>query len=226
MPLTPRAFGERGRRRAEKLGIDPARLPPGQSPTEKFPVLTIGATPQLDTATWSFSVHGLVAAPFALRWEELLALPQTELTTRPALRDALVEVRHRLGGRPGPRSAGPRRAPLVGDATSSSTRTAATRRICRSRRCSTTTCSSRTRSTGAPLERDHGGPARLLVPQRYLWKSAKWVSALELLDHDEPGLWERNGYHNDGDPWTEERHTADQWSVRQVQRRLRGADPA
>ena len=79
---------------------------------------------------------------------------------------------------------------------------------------------------GLPLEPEHGGPARLLVPRRYLWKSAKWVSAIELLDHDEPGIWERNGYHNDGDPWREERHTADQWSVRQVQRRLRGADPA
>ena len=80
-PLTARLFGERGRRRAEKLGIDPARLPPGQSPTQKFPVLTIGAVPKLDTATWSLSVHGLVEQPFALRWEDLLALPQTELTT-------------------------------------------------------------------------------------------------------------------------------------------------
>ncbi len=61
---------------------------------------------------------------------------------------------------------------------------------------------------GEPLEREHGGPARLLVPKRYLWKSAKWVSALELLDHDEPGVWERNGYHNDADPWTEQRRSA------------------
>ena len=67
------------------------------------------------------------------------------------------------------------------------------------------------------------GPAA--GPQRYLWKSAKWVSAIELLDHDEPGIWERNGYHNEGDPWREERRTTDAYSLRQVQRRLRGRDP-
>lgn len=225
MPITPRAFGERGRRRAVKLGIDPARLPPGQSPTEKFPVLTIGATPQLDTSTWSLSVHGLVGAPFALRWEELLALPQVELATdlhcvtRWSMFDTAwtgVRVSDLLArAQPAPRVTHalvhahggyttnlPLEALLGDDVLIAHT------------------------YDGRPLERDHGGPARLLVPQRYLWKSAKWVSALELLDHDEPGLWERNGYHNDGDPWAEERHTADQWSVRQVQRRLRGADPA
>ena len=224
-PLTPKIFGERGRRRAEKLGIDPARLPPGQSPTQKFPVLTIGAVPQLDTATWSLSVHGLVDAPFALRWEELLALPQTELTTdlhcvtrwsKFDTRWTGVRVRDLLA-RAVPRATAthvlvhahggyttnlPLAALLDDDALIAHT------------------------FDGLPLEREHGGPARLLVPQRYLWKSAKWVSGIELLDHDEPGLWERNGYHNDGDPWREERHTADQWSVRQVQRRLRGADPA
>ena len=63
------------------------------------------------------------------------------------------------------------------------------------------------------------------MPERYLWKSAKWVSALELLDHDEPGIWERNGYHNEGDPWREERRTMDAYSLRQVRRRLRGQDP-
>ncbi len=225
MPITPRAFGERGRRRAEKLGIDPVRLPPGQSPTEKFPVLTIGATPRLDTATWSFSVHGLVAAPFALRWEELLALPRTALTTdlhcvtrwskfdtswvgvrvRDLLERAapLPSASHVLVHAHGGYTTNLPLEALMGD----DVLVAHT-------------------FDGRPLERDHGGPARLLVPRRYLWKSAKWVSALELLDHDEPGLWERNGYHNDGDPWAEERHTADQWSVRQVQRRLRGAGPA
>ena len=225
MPITPRAFGERGRRRAAKLGIDPARLPPGQSPTEKFPVLTLGATPRLDTATWSLSVHGLVAAPFALRWEELLALPQTALTTdlhcvtrwstfdttwvgvrvRDLLERAapLPSATHVLVHAHGGYTTNLPLDALVGD----DVLVAHT-------------------FDGRPLERDHGGPARLLVPRRYLWKSAKWVSGLELLDRDEPGLWERNGYHNDGDPWAEERHTADQWSVRQVRRRLRGADPA
>lgn len=225
MPITPRAFGERGRRRAQKLGIDPARLPPGQSPTEKFPVMTIGATPDLDTATWSFSVHGLVAEPFALRWEALLALPQVELTT-----DLHCVTRW---SKFGTTWAGVRVADLLARARP---RPGATHVLVHAHGGYTTNLPLDALTgddaliahtfDGRPLERDHGGPARLLVPRRYLWKSAKWVSAIELLDHDEPGLWERNGYHNDGDPWAEERHTADQWSVRQVQRRLRGADPA
>ena len=58
---------------------------------------------------------------------------------------------------------------------------------------------------GAPLAAEHGGPARLVVPARYFWKSAKWIRGLEFLDHDQPGFWERYGYHNDADPWREER---------------------
>lgn len=225
MPITPRAFGERGRRRAEKLGIDPARLPPGQSPTEKFPVLTIGATPRLDTATWSFSVHGLVASPFALRWEELLALPQTALTTdlhcvtRWSKFDTTwvgVRVSDLLERAVPAPSASHVLVHAHGGYTTNLPLDALT---------GDDVLVAHT-FDGRPLERDHGGPARLLVPRRYLWKSAKWVSAIEVLDHDEPGLWERNGYHNDGDPWAEERHTTDQWSVRQVRRRLRGEDPA
>jgi DMSO/TMAO reductase YedYZ molybdopterin-dependent catalytic subunit len=62
---------------------------------------------------------------------------------------------------------------------------------------------------GGPLPVDHGGPARLLVPHLYFWKSAKWVAGLRLLDHDEPGFWERNGYHDRGDPWLEQRYQGD-----------------
>ncbi|HSD77901.1 MAG TPA: molybdopterin-dependent oxidoreductase, partial [Solirubrobacteraceae bacterium] len=62
---------------------------------------------------------------------------------------------------------------------------------------------------GQPLPREHGGPVRLLVPHLYFWKSAKWLSGLRLLDHDEPGFWEINGYHNHGDPWKEERYWGD-----------------
>jgi DMSO/TMAO reductase YedYZ molybdopterin-dependent catalytic subunit len=223
-PLTPRIFGERGRRRAEKLGIDPARLPPGQSPTEKFPLFTVGTTPRIDTAAWSLSVHGLVEAPFALRWEEFLALPQVELTT-----DLHCVTRW---SKFDTAWAGVRVRDLLERATP---RPGATHLLVHAHGGYTTNLPLEALTgndvliahtyDGRPLEPDHGGPARLLVPSRYLWKSAKWVSALEVLDHDEPGLWERNGYHNDGDPWREERHSTDQWSVRQMQRRLRGADP-
>jgi DMSO/TMAO reductase YedYZ molybdopterin-dependent catalytic subunit len=188
-------------------------------------VLTVGPEPDLPVSTWSLSVHGRCAAPFALRWEELLALPQTELTTdlhcvtrwsmfgtrwggvrvrdlleraRP-LEDATHVLVHAHGGYT---TNLPLAALLDDDVLIAHA------------------------YDGRPLTREHGGPARLLVPQRYLWKSAKWVSALELLDRDEPGLWERNGYHNEGDPWREQRTTMDAWSLRQVRRRLRGRDPA
>ena len=62
---------------------------------------------------------------------------------------------------------------------------------------------------GQPLAADHGGPARLLVPHLYFWKSAKWIAGLRLLDHDEAGFWERNGYHDRGDPWLEQRYQGD-----------------
>src|SRR4051795_10196778 len=74
-------IGERGRKQAAKLGIDPARVPPGQYLTERFPVLTYGRNPKFDLGTWSLSIDGEVEQPFSLRWDELLALPQTEVTT-------------------------------------------------------------------------------------------------------------------------------------------------
>src|SRR5438309_11981923 len=81
MGITSRMVAERGRRQAQKLGIDPARVPPGQYLTERFPVLTYGRNPKFDPQTWSLAVDGEVDSPFALRWDELLALPQTTLTT-------------------------------------------------------------------------------------------------------------------------------------------------
>ncbi len=66
-----------------------------------------------------------------------------------------------------------------------------------------------TEHEGEPLPREHGGPARLLVPHLYFWKSAKWIAGLRVMDHDEPGFWEANGYHNRGDPWKEERYWTD-----------------
>jgi DMSO/TMAO reductase YedYZ molybdopterin-dependent catalytic subunit len=74
---------------------------------------------------------------------------------------------------------------------------------------------------GAPLEPDHGGPARLLVPHLYLWKSAKWIKRLEVLAGDELGFWERNGYHHRGDPWREERYSVDEYVARTMRRAAR-----
>ncbi|MEO8968278.1 MAG: molybdopterin-dependent oxidoreductase, partial [Solirubrobacteraceae bacterium] len=77
MPITPRFFGERGQRRAVSLGIEPERLPPGQSPTVKWPVLSLGGTPRVSTDEWALSIDGAVQAPYVLRWEEFLALADT-----------------------------------------------------------------------------------------------------------------------------------------------------
>jgi DMSO/TMAO reductase YedYZ molybdopterin-dependent catalytic subunit len=221
MSLTSKAFGDRGRRRAAKLGIDPERLPPGQSPTIKWPVLTAERTPTVDVERWSLSFYGEVDEPYALRWDELLALPQVEQSsdlhcvTRwskfevPLAGVRVRELLERARPRPGATHAlvhcyGGYSTNLPLDALRDDDVL-----ICHT-------------ADGAPLERDHGGPARLLVPSRYLWKSAKWVQSIEVMDHDEAGFWERNGYHNDGDPWREERTHADPFAFRALRRRVRG----
>ena len=198
-----RGFTGRG-----KKNRDP-RLPPGQYDTGKrWPVLTAEATPKLDVATWSFTVDGLVDRPTTWTWDEMHALaPSTYsgdihcVTTWSKLGmeftgvsvDTLLEL---AGPQPSASFVLARsqtgyttNLPLA-DVTGGKAWVAFT-------------------ADGAPLAREHGGPARLLVPHLYFWKSAKWVSGLQLLDHDEPGFWERNGYHDRGDPWLEQRYQGD-----------------
>jgi DMSO/TMAO reductase YedYZ molybdopterin-dependent catalytic subunit len=201
--ITPKMFGDRGRRRAVRLGLDPDRLPPGQSPTTKFPVFTFRSVPEIEA--WTLTVDGEVEEPLTLDLAGLRALPRTEqvsdfhCVTRWSqfdMRWAGVRARDVLAlARPRPSATHvvahgydgyttnlPLAALLSDDALIADS------------------------YDDAPLEPDHGAPVRLLVPSRYGWKSAKWLARLEVLDHDEPGFWERNGYHNDGDPWREERH--------------------
>lgn len=226
--MTANLWSQRGQRRARKLGIDPARLPPGQSPTEKWPVLTVGPTPQVDVQTWSLAVRGAVEAPFALRWEELEALEQAEVTrdihcvtrwskfdvawrgvrvrvllerARP-LEDAAYALVHAYGGYT-------TNLPLD-DLLHDDVLIA-------------------THADGAPLEPDHGGPARLLVPHLYLWKSAKWVSAIEVLAQDRRGCWEENGYHGRGEPFAEQRFgdgSTDPQTMTRLRRERRERGPA
>ncbi|MDX6729669.1 MAG: hypothetical protein QOK49_4474 [Baekduia sp.] len=221
MKLTPPVFGDRGRRRAAKLGIAPERLPPGQSPTVKWPVLTVGPTPDVDVGKWSLSFYGEVDEPYTLRWDELQALPRVQqvsdlhCVTRWSRFDTALtgvpvrELLERARPRPGATHAlvhayGGYSTNLPLEALRDDDVLIAFE------------------ADGAPLAPEHGGPARLLVPSRYLWKSAKWVQSIELLDHDEPGFWERNGYHNDGDPWREERTHEDPFAFRALRRRARG----
>src|SRR4051812_30548410 len=205
MGITSRMVAERGRRQAAKLGIDPARVPPGQYLTERFPVLTYGRNPKFELGSWSLSIWGEVEEPYTLRWDELLALPQVTITTdihcvtrwskldttwtgvrvgdlleRARVRPSGTHVMAHCDG--GYTTNLPLAALYDDDVLVAHT------------------------YEGEPLEPDHGAPLRLLVPKRYFWKSAKFLRRLEILTEDRQGFWELNGYHNDADPWKEQRH--------------------
>ena len=203
MARSTRGFLGRG-----QAGRDP-RLPPGQYDTGRdWPVLTAEATPRIDTATWTFKVEGLVEAPTTWSWDEIHALPGSVydgdihcVTTWSKLGMTFsgVSVDTLLAAARPQASASYVMAfshtgyttnlPLA-DVTGGKAWVA-------------------WEAEGAPLPREHGGPARLLVPHLYFWKSAKWVAGLRLMDHDEPGFWEQNGYHDRGDPWLEQRYQGD-----------------
>jgi DMSO/TMAO reductase YedYZ molybdopterin-dependent catalytic subunit len=205
MAITSRMLGQRGKRQAEKLGIDPQRVPPGQYLTERFPVLTVGSNPDFDLSTWTLTVFGCVENELTLGWDELQALPQKEVTTDihcvtrwskldttwvgVPVGDLLERARVTPEGKylmaysdGGYTTNLPLDAVLDDDVLVAHT------------------------YDGKPLEPDHGAPLRLLVPKRYFWKSAKFLRRLEVMSEDRMGFWELNGYHNDADPWREQRH--------------------
>jgi DMSO/TMAO reductase YedYZ molybdopterin-dependent catalytic subunit len=225
MPITSRIFGERGRRRAQALGIDPARVPPGQSPTVKWPVLSVGATPRVDHDRWLLSVDGALEKPYVLDWDGLMALDQSEWTgdihcvtrwSKFGMRWRGVSVRSLIERALPPDEASHLMAHCYGGYTTNLPLSDVLEHP----------AFVAYEADGAPLERDHGGPARLLVPHLYLWKSAKWIKRLEVLDGDELGFWERNGYHHRGDPWREERYSVNDYVARTMRRaaRARGID--
>lgn len=180
------------------------RIPPGQGVTKGFPVLHVGAPPPFDPATWRLRVHGSVARPFELSWEELRALPATRVEADAhcvtgwsrldnvwegvLVRD-LVE---RAGALASARFV--RFADAAGYDTSVPLATALAADVLLA-----------WAWEGRPLTSEHGAPLRSVVPALYLWKSCKWVREVELLDEDRLGFWEVRGYHNDADPWREER---------------------
>jgi DMSO/TMAO reductase YedYZ molybdopterin-dependent catalytic subunit len=198
-----RGFGGRG-----QAARDP-RLPPGQYDTGRtWPVLTAEATPKLSTAAWSFRVEGLVEQPTSWSWDEIHALRASTyegdihcVTTWSKLGMTFtgVSVDTLLGVA----------VPLP----------SASHVLAFSHSGYTTNLPLADVTgglawvvwevDGQPLPTEHGGPARLLVPHLYFWKSAKWVAGLRVLDHDEQGFWERNGYHDRGDPWLEQRYQGD-----------------
>jgi DMSO/TMAO reductase YedYZ molybdopterin-dependent catalytic subunit len=185
------------------------RLPPGQYDVGKdWPVLTAEATPNLSTDKWTFAIDGLVEKPVSWTWAEIMALPKSEfmgdihcVTTwsklgvrfRGVSVDTLLEA-----AQPQPSA-----SYVLASSTTGYTTNLPLADVTNGQAWVVW------EYDGQPLARDHGGPARLLVPHLYFWKSAKWVSGLTLLDHDQPGFWEQNGYHDRGDPWKEQRYQGD-----------------
>ena len=202
------SFFERNRRQLAEMGIDPARLPPGQYHTERFPVLHVGDVPNYDLRTWSFRVFGEVEHELTFSWDEFRALPTREITTDihcvtkwskfdtvwkgVLLRDLFdlagkrATARHMIVHAEYGYTANVPLEDALGDKALLAYE-----------------------YDGEPLEPEHGYPVRKLIPHLYFWKSVKWVRGIELAAGDAPGFWERNGYHNYGDPFAEQRFTND-----------------
>jgi DMSO/TMAO reductase YedYZ molybdopterin-dependent catalytic subunit len=201
MPL----FRSKAEDKVREAGYDPARLPPGQYFTEKWPVLHAGEVPDVDIATWTLELTGEIEQPTTLTFEQLKELPATEVTTeihcvtrwsrfdtsfkgvhwrelaklvrpKPSARYVLAHSEQGFTANVPLEALEDDKALVAWEA------------------------------DGEPLEPEHGWPLRLVVPSRYFWKSAKWLRGIELLASDQPGFWERYGYHNDADYWKEQRY--------------------
>jgi DMSO/TMAO reductase YedYZ molybdopterin-dependent catalytic subunit len=201
--MTPISRGFHGRRQSD---ADAARLPPGQYLTPDFPVLSAGPTPHTPIAEWSLTIDGAVDAARSWTWDELVALPSetftvdihcvtkwsklgttwTGVSLDTLLADVATEAEYVTAWCDGDYTTN---LPLedLSDGKAWVVHT----------------------YEGDPLDPEHGGPARLLVPHLYFWKSAKWLRGLTLALDDEPGFWESVGYHNYGDPWREQRYWSD-----------------
>jgi DMSO/TMAO reductase YedYZ molybdopterin-dependent catalytic subunit len=202
--MSPISRGFHGRHRESE--VDKSRVPPGQYVTTDFPVLSAGPTPHSPLESWSFSIRQAGDTRKSWSWEELRALPAEDVTVdihcvtkwskldtmwQAVSIDTLLEqVEHQAQFVLAFSDGGYTTNLPLADVTGGKAWVAFG-------------------YDGQPLQPEHGGPARLLVPHLYFWKSAKWVRGLELLAADEPGFWERYGYNNYGDPWREQRYAGD-----------------
>ena len=193
------------RRSQEQAMKEQGRLPPGQSLTQKFPVLTYGPNPRFDPQTWNFRAFGEVEKETAWTWDEFLKLPTVEITTdihcvtRWSKFDTVWEgVRFRdLAEMVGMKDTARH---IIAHCDYGYTTNVPVEDMMRDN------VLLAYKYDGDWLEPDHGGPLRTLVPHLYFWKSAKFVRALEFSENDKPGFWENAGYHNYGDPFKEERY--------------------
>jgi DMSO/TMAO reductase YedYZ molybdopterin-dependent catalytic subunit len=201
MPL----FRSKAEDKVRQAGFDPARLPPGQYFTEKWPVLHAGDVPHVDVAAWTLELTGEVEQPVTLSYEQLRDLPATEITTdiqcvtrwsrfdaqfrgvhwrelaklcrpKPSAHFVIAHAEHGFTSNVPLEALEDENALIVYQA------------------------------DGEPLTPDHGYPVRLFIPTKYFWKSAKWLRGIELSAVDKPGFWERYGYHNNADFWQEQRY--------------------
>lgn len=185
------------------------RLPPGQYDAEvTWPVLSVEVTPQIDLDTWTFTIDGLVEQPTTWTWAQIQAIRPSvyagaihcvttwskfDMTWTGVSLDDLLAVakpQAKAGFVLARSTTGYTTNLPLADVTGGKSWLA-------------------WEADGAPLSADHGGPVRMIVPHLYFWKSAKWVSGLTVLEHDQLGFWERNGYHDRGDPWLEQRYQGD-----------------
>ncbi len=185
------------------------RVPPGQTLTKGFPVLTYGQTPNIQNEEWSCFVRGEGLKAFTIDFEDLLSLKQVEVTcdihcvTRWSKLDTtwkgvpFTEVLRLIEEKSGPLDKSfthVMQHASGGYTTNTTLETLLEENVLIAHT-----------YNDAPLPAEHGGPVRMVVPRYYFWKSAKWLSGFEFMKKDRPGFWERYGYHNQGDPWTEER---------------------
>jgi len=183
------------------------RVPPGQSRTRKWPVLHYGSVPKVDLTTWTLEVDGLVDRPLKFTWDQYRELPRVKVfadfhcvtrwsrlgnlwegvSIHELIRQAGVHPTAKYVIATGYDSGWTTNLPLQ-DLLQPDVLLADLH-------------------DGEPINADHGGPVRLMVPLLYAWKSAKWLKKITFVESDRPGYWEREGYHNHGDPWTEERYS-------------------
>jgi DMSO/TMAO reductase YedYZ molybdopterin-dependent catalytic subunit len=179
------------------------RVPPGQFLSEKFPILTYGSAPKVDLETWKFRVFGLVEQEIELNWEQFTKLTWTTVTEDFHCVTQWSSLDNTWEGvtfpdlialaQPKPEAKFVMAHCFGGYSTNLPLEVAMEEGILAHKQ------------NGEPIGEGHGWPLRLIIPSRYAWKSAKWLNGIELLAEDAPGFWEQRGYHNNGDPWKEER---------------------
>jgi DMSO/TMAO reductase YedYZ molybdopterin-dependent catalytic subunit len=169
-------------------------------------VLTAGPTPRVDTGEWSLKIDGMVEQPREWNWTQFHQLPQEDVPCDIHCVTKWSKLGTSFGGVSLDtllEGVDPQGAYTMVHSYGGYTTNLALADLTGGKAWVVTT------HEGSPLPPEHGGPARLLVPHLYFWKSAKWVAGLRVMDHDEPGFWEANGYHNRGDPFEEERYWTD-----------------